>query len=420
MRCVTLALLACGATAFAPGPLAPRQARATLRAASQATAPEALRSNGFSDLADQLDAVRALRPTFQSRAVQNSLWEAAGLNPLFKVSGSRTGEPSFTRLFSHKTWTYYTGKSPIRRWVRTAATWRFSTVFRAVYPICMAAALWGFFVTSLPPGLLPRCSPVPMSLIGAALGLLLVFRVNNSYQRLGEARGLWGRAVYLTREVAQGVATALVFDETLPDRARARAAAAQISRYLLCYSWELNSKLTGRGLPDGAGTADLQPGEKVDVLKALLPAEEAEWLAMSRSRPLAALGALRRVLHGEFRAGNLPSHVARKLDEDVRELDLVVGGCERLFSSPVPPTMSRHIIRCLLLWLFSLPFVLAGGMAPATVAAWVLITSYIFVGIEEVGVQVEQPFELVPMTQLCNIIQSSVEEALIPPPAAKI
>ena len=65
--------------------------------------------------------------------------------------------------------------------------------------------------------------------------------------------------------------------------------------------------------------------------------------------------------------------------------------------------MARHIVRCLLLWLFVLPLLLVGTMAPLAVALWVFITSYILVGIEEVGVQVEQPFEIVPMTQLCNV-----------------
>ena len=100
----------------------------------------------------------------------------------------------------------------------------------------------------------------------------------------------------------------------------------------------------------------------------------------------------------------------------MRELDLVVGGCERLFSSPVPPTMSRHVIRCLLLWLLTLPFVLVGTMAPLWMAFWVVLTTYIFVGIEEVGVQVEQPFEIVPMTQLCNIVMANLEEAISAPP----
>ena len=31
------------------------------------------------------------------------------------VSGTRSDEPTFTRLFTHDTWTYYTGKPPLDR-----------------------------------------------------------------------------------------------------------------------------------------------------------------------------------------------------------------------------------------------------------------------------------------------------------------
>ena len=85
-----------------------------------------------------------------------------------------------------------------------------------------------------------------------------------------------------------------------------------------------------------------------------------------------------------------PSPCARcqlfyQLEEDARRLDYIVGGCERIFSSPLPPTMARHIVRCLQLWLLGFPFVLAGTMAPLSVALWVLATSYALVGIDEVG-----------------------------------
>jgi len=43
----------------------------------------------------------------------------------------------------------------------------------------------------------------------------------------------------------------------------------------------------------------------------------------------------------------------------------------------------------MLLWLLGLPAVLAGSMSPAHISLWVFLVSYIFVGIEEVGVQVE-------------------------------
>ena len=113
----------------------------------------------------------------------------------------------------------------------------------------------------------------------------------------------------------------------------------------------------------------------------------------------------------DWQAGNLPAHLHYKLEEDLRALDTVVGGCERLFSSPLPPTMSRHVIRSLVLWLIGLPLVLAGTMAPLATAGWVFVTSYIIVGIEEVGVQVEQPFEIVPMTRICNVIMFNLCEA---------
>ena len=58
-------------------------------------------------LSSQLNAVTKLRPAPigpEAVAVQAALWEAAGLNPAFKVSGIKTGEPSFTRLFDHAEW----------------------------------------------------------------------------------------------------------------------------------------------------------------------------------------------------------------------------------------------------------------------------------------------------------------------------
>ena len=56
-------------------------------------------------------------------------------------------------------------------------------------------------------------------------------------------------------------------------------------------------------------------------------------------------------------------------------------------------------------------------MSPISIAIWVSLIVYIFVGIEEVGVQVEQPFEIVPMTALCNIIMANLQEAISAPPA---
>ena len=134
--------------------------------------------------------------------------------------------------------------------------------------------------------------------MGSAIGLLLVFRSNNTYQRLAEARLLWGRAIYLCREIAQSTATALFFDEDIPRKADARKAATDVCRYLAAWCWELNAKLTGP--PTIRGSALYSD----DIIRVLLNEEEADWLSQQRSRPLQILGSLRRVLHRQFRAGN--------------------------------------------------------------------------------------------------------------------
>jgi len=361
----------------------------------------------------QLEHVRALK----GGASQYALWKAAGLKPNYKVSGGVTGAPSFTQLFNHTTWTEYTGVSPFERWFRAVVTWPYSTVFASVLPLCLFFAAWGYAVASVPARWLPKMTPVPLTMMGSAIGLVLVFRVNNLYGRLMEARGLWGRAVFLARQAAQSVATCLLFDETLPEEKQpaAHEAAAQVCRYLAACAWELRSKLTGKAESPGR-TRDLLVGEDTEVLDALLTPAEAKWFATFRSRPLVLLGACRRVLHGQYRAGTLDRVMYRKLDEDLKEMDLVVGGCERLFSSPAPPTMARHGVRSMFLWLLALPLVLAGSVAPATCAMWLFLVSYVFVGVEEVGSQVEQPFEITPMTRICTVIMLNIEEAIAIPP----
>jgi hypothetical protein len=244
-RQITLMLLAFVFAAPANSLLSSPTAAGRLRGPCKFGRPIIARSrpiiaDGISQsLAEKLRKVRDLRPTAQSPDMQASLWKAAGLDPTFKVSGIMTGEPSFTRLFSHDTWQQYTGKSPFRRWLRITATWRFSTVLAAVWPIILLFTTWAFAIASLPKTLLPRVSPIPLTLMGSAIGLLLVFRTNNTYQRLNEARILWGRAVFLCREIAQSTATALFFDETIPDRAVARQAAGRICCLLAAWAWEL-------------------------------------------------------------------------------------------------------------------------------------------------------------------------------------
>ena len=54
-------------------------------------------------------------------------------------------------------------------------------------------------------------------------------------------------------------------------------------------------------------------------------------------------------------------------------------------------------------------------MHPALIALCVASTTYIYFGINELGIQVEQPFKIMPLWQLCHLAQLNLEEALSSP-----
>ncbi len=305
-------------------------------------------------------------------------------------------EPSFRRLFTHNTWNRYTGNSPLTRLGLLVRNWTRCSVLNSVWPCIAIVTVWSLVVTTLlPASLLARWASglaATLQLQGAAIGLLLVFRTDNAYRRLEEARLQWGRIIYLSREIVTKAVVSLEYPVV-----------CDVARYLCAFSWSLRDKLRTTKRRD-------------DILELLLvdPSEVA-WVSSQRSRPLALLGRVRQVLYREFEAGLLPPTQHYMIDTDVRELDKIVAGCERLFSSPIPPNMARHGMRSLMLWLFALPMMLAGSLPPIAIACCTACTSYIYFGIDELGVQVEQPFQILPLWQLCHLVQFNIEEALASP-----
>lgn len=80
-------------------------------------------------------------------------------------------------------------------------------------------------------------------------------------------------------------------------------ASVRVSSYLAAFGWELAARLRDGGESDG------------EVLRALLPAEKAEWLAEQRSTPLALLGCVRREIYDLHEQGRIPAHYHYKLEE---------------------------------------------------------------------------------------------------------
>ncbi len=69
----------------------------------------------------------------------------------------------------------------------------------------------------------------------------------------------------------------------------------------------------------------------------------------------------------------------------------VLGGCERLLRAPIPVSYTRHTARFLFAWLTLLPFALYGQVGVAVIPVCMGIAA-VLCGIEEIGVQCEEPF----------------------------
>jgi len=341
-------------------------------------------------LQQQLQAVRNL-----PRVMDDVVIDGVVRSDVFMDDKNK--QPSFRSLFTHQTWARYTGQPPLLRWFDNLRAWRHSRLLRKLSPCLGVIFVWAYAVALS----LPRVAPwiasctsqmwIPLSLQGTAIGLMLVFRTNNAYRRLEEAREQWGKLLMLLREVSNKASVALRYD-----------ASAETCRYLCAFAWSLRDKLR-----DGE-TRD-------DILSLLLDQGEVDWVISQRSRPLAILSRIRRMMHAEVEAGSLSTHMHYFIETDLKEIDTVVESCERLFSSPIPPSMARHGMRSLTLWIMGLPLVLTNSMPALLVAFWTATTSYIFLGIDELGTQVEQPFAMMPLWQLCHLAQLNVEEALSTP-----
>uniref|UniRef100_A0A6U9DTU1 Uncharacterized protein n=2 Tax=Emiliania huxleyi TaxID=2903 RepID=A0A6U9DTU1_EMIHU len=309
-----------------------------------------------------MSAPRASTPHMSERARRRHLKEIGEIDPidvqiiqrqfatvreLPRILGTEAGnatnilelddyrEPSFKRLFTHKTWQRYTGGSAIGRILRLVRQWPFCLVMQATWPLLLFNACWALLVTAAVPAHVltgwSRGLQATMQLQGAAIGLLLVFRTDNAYRRLEEARKDWSRILYLSREVVSRVLVSCEYPVT-----------CEVARYLCSFAWSLRDMLR-------------DAEDRDDILDVLLDAEEASWVVSQRSRPLALLGRVRQVLMRELDAGELSATQHYAIDMDVRELSSVVATCERLFSSPIPPNMARHGVRSLILWLFGIP-----------------------------------------------------------------
>ena len=243
--------------------------------------------------------------------------------------------------------------------------------------------------TSLPPAVLPS---VPFNFASPALGLLLVFKTNTSYARWDDSRKAWGLIVNHTRDMVRMTA------------AKATPQDEENLRIFALYTWVFPRALTYHLL----GDEDKQDFE--EDMREKLPSDIAEEMIGVRHKPIKALSNL----SNQLTKLTLSDIAMGNIENSITELCNASGTCERIFSSPVPLVYTRHTSRFVAVWVLLLPFALWEpfgdgwnhiGMIPASI-----ILSFFFFGIDELSVQLEEPFSVLPLHSITRGIEAASDE----------
>jgi len=331
-------------------------------------------------------------------------------------------DTSYTKSWTLKDWDEHCQVSILRYYMH-AMSWSKSTTAHHILPTIGLIGIWSSVVSILSSKVLffstnPSKFAVTLTFLQAPIVLLLTLRTNRALDRLLESRKAWG-ALTRSARCLMGV----VCSHVLPHH---EELALIVGRYLALFGWSLKGML--RGQDDKALVKAIFSNDRqvADI-------DEANWLLNCKSkRPVAILCRLRHLCStlttesiGKNRnimnrfsrcttkknEGMVSPVVLLRIEELLYDMETCVGILGRILMSPIPPTYTRHTSRVLVLYLTFLPVALAGiGSSPLSIVLTCIFASYVLVGIDEIGCEIEHPFPLLPMQHLAKALQNEIVE----------
>ena len=99
--------------------------------------------------------------------------------------------------------------------------------------------------------------------------------------------------------------------------------------------------------------------------------------------------------------------------------------CEKLVSTPIPLGYTRSTVRFSLLWISLLPFALSRTFSEFSIGTWwqnqplaelpvllfvMVFISFVFLSIEDIAVQIEEPFAILPLEVQHERLLSDIQQ----------
>ena len=233
---------------------------------------------------------------------------------------------------------------------------------------------------------------VPLTVVGAALGIFVSFRTNSAYDRWWEGRKLWGRLINSSRHFATQVL------HYVSDR---EAAGRMVLRHV-AYVHALRLGLRAQ-----------DPFQDEDFIRYAGPDLEA--MRGQSNLNHALLDRQTRDLVACSEAGALDAFRLQRIDDTIAKLLDIQGGCERIKGTPIPRGYGFIAETLVRYYSVLLPFAFVADLGWVTVPINVLVCLS-FALISEAGRVLEDPFTLfwngLPLMNLSRKIEVNLLHAM--------
>ncbi len=285
---------------------------------------------------------------------------------------------------------------------------------------------------------------LPVSIIGTAVAFYVGFKNNSAYDRMWEARKIWGAIVNSSRSWSSMVLNFITeaSDDQDSEPWHRRLVYRHIawlyalrSQLLVSTPWEHSNQKGMVGIYArryqkhfGVGLVDDEV-TKIE-LSHFLPGEEYQSLIDAKNTATQIIYQQGRDLKRLYEQGMIDDFRHMELQKLLNELYDHQGKCERIKKFPLPRQYANMSFIFVGIFIFLLPF----GLIPAfsefgTIGTWMSIPFLVLVGwlymvMELVGDYSENPFQGmandIPMLSLCRTIEIDLLEMLgeeeLPPP----
>ncbi|WP_250254295.1 bestrophin family ion channel [Chryseobacterium sp. Marseille-Q3244] len=233
-------------------------------------------------------------------------------------------------------------------------------------------------------------NPAPLTLFGFVLALFLGFKNNASYDRFWEGRKLWGALLNTARSLTRQALTLKKIKES-------SVSVPEFINLLGAFIFALKHQLRGTNAHE-----DLKERLNEDQLKII---------SAAKYKPAVIMRLLAEWVQSAKEEGSIDTIQQSRFDENFDKLSDIVGGCERIVSTPLPYSYRVLLHRTVYIYCFLLPFGLVDSLRWFTPLI-VVFVAYTFVAFEAIADEIEEPFGTEANDLALNSMSVMIEETI--------